>query len=154
MFSWPSLHERMCRMWGSNSGPFACQTNTLLIELPRPALPLNDFLTFFLKECIFSHKKSKRKQFDIAVKKVKVNQWSSFEQTLLDPCPQCCIPRSLPLWFRRRFLKGIYHIWVWQPSWSCDPDPHPPTNFCSPHPCRLHMKSGFDCPSGFWEDVW
>ena len=20
------------------------------------------------------------------------------------------------------FLKGFYHIWVWQPSWSCDPD--------------------------------
>ena len=23
MFSWPSLHERMCRTWGSNSGPLA-----------------------------------------------------------------------------------------------------------------------------------
>ena len=21
---------------------------------------------------------------------------------------------------RRRFLKGFYHIWAWQPSWSCD----------------------------------
>ena len=20
------------------------------------------------------------------------------------------------------FLKGFYHIWVWRPSWSCDPD--------------------------------
>ena len=20
------------------------------------------------------------------------------------------------------FLKGFYHIWAWQPSWSCDPD--------------------------------
>ena len=19
------------------------------------------------------------------------------------------------------FLKGFYHIWVWRPSWSCDP---------------------------------
>ena len=37
MFSWPSLHERMCRTWGSNSGPLACQANTLPIELPRPA---------------------------------------------------------------------------------------------------------------------
>ena len=27
MFSWPSLHERMCRTWGSNSGPLACQAN-------------------------------------------------------------------------------------------------------------------------------
>ena len=22
--------------------------------------------------------------------------------------------------FRRRFFKGFYHIWAWQPSWSCD----------------------------------
>ena len=26
----------MCRTWGSNSGPLACQANTLLIKLPRP----------------------------------------------------------------------------------------------------------------------
>ena len=31
MFSWPSLHERMCRTWGSNSGPLACQANTFPI---------------------------------------------------------------------------------------------------------------------------
>ena len=36
MFLWPSLHERMCRTWGSNSGPLACQANSLPIELPRP----------------------------------------------------------------------------------------------------------------------
>ena len=36
MFSWPSLHERMCRTWGSNSGPLACQANSLPFELPRP----------------------------------------------------------------------------------------------------------------------
>ena len=36
MFSWPSLHDRMCRTWGSNSGPLACQANSLPIELPRP----------------------------------------------------------------------------------------------------------------------
>ena len=32
MFSW----QRMCRTWGSNSGPLACQVNSLPIELPRP----------------------------------------------------------------------------------------------------------------------
>ena len=37
MFPWPSLHERMCQTWGSNSGPLACQTDTLPIKLPRPA---------------------------------------------------------------------------------------------------------------------
>ena len=35
-FSWPSLHKRMCRMWGSNSGSLACQADMLPIELPRP----------------------------------------------------------------------------------------------------------------------
>ena len=30
----------MCRTWGSNSGPLACQADSLPIELPRPdALP-------------------------------------------------------------------------------------------------------------------
>ena len=24
--------------------------------------------------------------------------------------------------WRRRILKGFYHIWAWWPSWSCDPD--------------------------------
>ena len=42
MFSWPSLHERMCRTWGSNSGPLACQANSLPIEWHLP----NNFLMF------------------------------------------------------------------------------------------------------------
>ena len=29
----------MCRTWGSNSGPLACQANSLPIELPRPVGP-------------------------------------------------------------------------------------------------------------------
>ena len=30
---------------------------------------------------------------------------------------------KLAFWFqRRRFLNGFYHIWAWQPFWSCDPD--------------------------------
>ena len=37
MFSWPSLHKRMCRTWGSNSGLLACQADMLPIELPRQA---------------------------------------------------------------------------------------------------------------------
>ena len=36
-FSWPSRHERMCRTWGTDSRPLACQADTLPIELPRPA---------------------------------------------------------------------------------------------------------------------
>ena len=36
MFSWPSVHARICRTWRSNSGPLACQANSLPIELPCP----------------------------------------------------------------------------------------------------------------------
>ena len=28
---------------------------------------------------------------------------------------------SLPV-LEKKILKGFYHIWAWQPSWSCDPD--------------------------------
>ena len=34
IFSWPSLNERMCWTWGLNSGPLACQVDTVPIELP------------------------------------------------------------------------------------------------------------------------
>ena len=31
------------------------------------------------------------------------------------------VSRSLAFWFwRKRFLKGFYHIWAWWPSLSCD----------------------------------
>ena len=28
--------------------------------------------------------------------------------------------KSVHRFQRRRFLKGFYHIWAWQPAWSCD----------------------------------
>ena len=28
--------------------------------------------------------------------------------------------KSAHRFWRRRFLKGFYHIWAWRPSWSCD----------------------------------
>ena len=49
------------------------------------------------------------------------------------------------------FLKGFYHIWVWRPSWSCDP--YAANKLCSPYPRRRHIKFGFDPASGFEEDV-
>ena len=50
------------------------------------------------------------------------------------------------------FLKGFYYIWAWRPSWSCDSDAV--SNFCPPSSMRLHIKFGFDLPSGFrGEDV-
>ena len=30
--------------------------------------------------------------------------------------------KSACRFWRRRSLKGFYHIWAWGPSWSCDPD--------------------------------
>ena len=49
-------------------------------------------------------------------------------------------------------FKGFYHIWAWRPSWSCDLDHLYKLWF--PFPRRLHIKYGFDWPSGFGgEDV-
>ena len=52
--------------------------------------------------------------------------------------------------WRRRFLKGFYHIWG---------DGHlghvtqmPRTKYRSPYPRRLHIKFGFDWQSGFGEE--
>ena len=43
------------------------------------------------------------------------------------------VSRSLALRFwRRRFLKGFYHIWAWRPSWSCDQEHLNKLSF--PHP--------------------
>ena len=35
-------------------------------------------------------------------------------------------------------FKGFYHIWAWQPSWSCDLDHL--YKLSSPFPRRLHIK--------------
>ena len=51
---------------------------------------------------------------------------------------------------RRRFLKGFYHIWAWQPSWSYEPDDA--NKLFPPYSRRLHIKFGFDWPSDFAEE--
>ena len=49
------------------------------------------------------------------------------------------------------FLK-VFFYHIWRPSWSFDLDHY--INFRSPFPRRLHIKFGFDWPSGFrGEDV-
>ena len=58
------------------------------------------------------------------------------------------IPRSSAFWFwRRRFLKGFYHIWAWRPYWSCDQDhlnklsfPNPKE---SPYEIRVQLAQWF-----------
>ena len=50
-----------------------------------------------------------------------------------------------------KIFKGFEHIWAWRPLWSCDLD-H--LYIFSHFPRRLHIKFGFDWPSGFsGEDV-
>ena len=48
MFSRPSLHERMCWTWGSNSGPLACQGNTLPIQSTVPDRPPPSLISLLL----------------------------------------------------------------------------------------------------------
>ena len=112
-------------------------------------LPLNDFLTVFPY-------KSMRDQFDFAIKQVKVNLGSSFEQTMMGPRPQCYMPSQKvigPLVLEKIFegflsymgMTAILVIWP-RPSKQT----FVPTSHCS----RLHMKFGFDWPSSFGEDLW
>ena len=46
-----------------------------------------------------------------------------------------------------KILKGFYHKLTWWSSWSCDPEAE--NNVRSPYPRRLHVKYGYDGPSGF-----
>ena len=56
---------------------------------------------------------------------------------------------SWALWFwRRRFLKGFYHIWAWWPSWSCDPDPA--NKFLFPHPYEAPNEIWLRLAQQFW----
>ena len=51
-------------------------------------------------------------------------QGHNFEQTMIDRSHQCYIPSFIeigPTVLEKRILKGFYHIWTWQPFWSCDP---------------------------------
>ena len=74
----------------------------------------------------------------------------------MGPRPQCYIPKLKvigPLVLQKKIFvgflpyMGMAAILVMWPR--C-----PQTNFCSPDPWRLHLKSGFDWPCGFGEDLW
>ena len=45
-------------------------------------------------------------------------------------------------------LKGFYHIWAWQPSWSCDPDPTNKLLF--PHPTEAPFEILLWQAKQFW----
>ena len=57
---------------------------------------------------IFPYKSIRKQIWPWRKKKVKVNPRSSFEQTLLGPCPQCCIPSPKvidPLVLEKKIFK-------------------------------------------------
>ena len=62
------------------------------------------------------------KNLTFSLKKVKVNQRLLFFQILLGPCPQCCKPSPKANGPKKIFKGFFYHVWAWQPSWSCDQD--------------------------------
>ena len=52
----------------------------------------------------------------------------------------------------KKAFKGVYHSWVWRPSWSCDLDQL--FKLTSSFPEKLHKDHGFDWPRGFrGEDI-
>ena len=61
-------------------------------------------------------------------------------------------PESARRFWRRRFLKGFYHIWAWWPSWSCDQVAANKLSFPLPKEAP-HKICGFDRASGFGEDA-
>ena len=69
------------------------------------------------------------------------------------PGPRCYIPSfvKIGLPVLEKIFEGFYHIRAWRPSWSCDPDAANKLSF--PLPRRLHIKFGFDWPSGFGDDI-
>ena len=45
--------------------------------------------------------------------------------TIMGRSPKCYIPSFVeigPPVLEKKIFKGFYHIWAWQPSWSCDLD--------------------------------
>ena len=104
----------------------------------------------------FSYGKAFVTKFDLSVNKVKVNTGSSFVQTMMGWSPRCYIPSFNEIRLlvpEEKIFKGFYHICgrgghLGHVTWTIY------TNFGSPYPRRLHIKFGFDWPSGFGkEDV-
>ena len=77
----------MCRTWGSNSGPLACQADTLPIELPRPALYGEEAETQFVwpyfkimtKTTVWGSERNKKKKKWEDTKEWRQHQWAGLE---------------------------------------------------------------------------
>ena len=71
----------------------------------------------------FSHTKTNKTKFDLAVKYVKVNSGSSFEQIWQYSKNQCCTVSFMIIGLLvpdKKIFEGFYHIWAWRPSWLCE----------------------------------
>ena len=94
-------------------------------------------------------------KFELAVAyKVKVYQSSSFEQIMMGPSALCCILgfKVISFWVKiNKFVKVFYHIWVWWPSWSCDPDIKSKLKF--PLQSMSHIQFGFDLQSSLGDNI-
>ena len=83
-----------------------------------------------------------------------VNLGSSFEQIMMGPSPQCYIASHKvigPLVLEKIF-EGVFTIHG-RGSHLNHVTQTPQINFRFPIPLWLHMKFGFDRPSGFGEDL-
>ena len=59
--------------------------------------------------------------------------------------------KTVSLLFLEKFLKSFYHIWAWQPPWSCDQDYLFKLSF--PHPKESPYENfEFKWSSGFTEE--
>ena len=85
---------------------------------------------------------------------MKVTPGLSFEQTIMGWSPRCYIPSfvkiGLPV-LEKKIFEGFFTIY------GCGGHlghvtQMPRTNFRSPYPRRLHIKFGFDWPSGLGEE--
>ena len=60
-------------------------------------------------------------KIDFSIKMVKVNRRVLFFANFIGPMSPML--HSKPFGSREEgFLKGLYHIWAWKPSWSSDQD--------------------------------
>ena len=70
--------------------------------------------------------------------------WTNYDGAGVPDATYQVLWKSASRFWRRRFLKGFYHIWAWQPSWSCDPDAANKLSFPLPKeaPHKIWLWSG------------
>ena len=82
-----------------------------------------------------------------------VTPGSSFEQAMMDRSPRCYIPSSVEIGppVPEKIFEGFFTI-NGRGRHLGHVTRMPRTYFRSPYPRRLHIKFGFDRPSGFREE--